>query len=129
MVTQSLTLAWVGNPSVTATVDVTSDGEDNRSIAVPGFTDAEVKIGWGANKLKSIYILSDLDVILQTNHNGTQAPDDLYQLKAGCPFVWYEDSGLDCPFDTSKAVNRIFLLNDNTADATVVIKTVIDATP
>lgn len=125
----TLSFGWQsgsGTP-LSASVVVSSEGEDNREVTVPLATnDVEVAIAFVLASLKSIYILSDKDVTLETN--SASAPDNTFALKANKPFVWYSDSGVLNPFLTNP-VTKFFFSNAGAANATVKIKCLKDSTP
>lgn len=127
-VQQVLSYGYAGengaNP-VTRQVTVTGDGENNRTVTVPGGETVQVAIAWLDGALKSIFVASDRDAILETNGQNTEAQDAI-PLTADHPFVWDALSGLTEQF--AGAVTTVYLTNNETDDATVVIRSVIDST-
>lgn len=116
-----------GAASVQGQVATVADAEDNRDIVVPPSTsNFAVALTLAFASLKSLFILSDQDVLLETNSGS--APDDTISLKAGVPFTWVASGGAANPFDAN--ITSLFLTNLHaTLSATVKIRIAQDATP
>lgn len=90
-----------------------------------GDTDKAVNFTLDVSTLKSIVILSDRALTLETN--SSSAPTNTIVLKAGVPYVWNTDS-----YDTCKItadVTSLFVTNGTGASARLQIDAVTDVTP
>lgn len=88
-------------------------------------TDLLVAFSLDVSAIKSIYILSDKAMTLETN-NGT-TPDDTISLLAGVPYIWNTDS-----YDTNKLTTDITALYMTTGSVGVAqfqLEVVTDPTP
>ncbi len=115
-ISHQLTLSWARNgESIAKVVTVTANGETNRDVTVPAnTTDMRVDIDLDADKIQSIYILSDLAVTIETN-SGT-VPGNTLNIAAGKPYIWYLGCGLVNPITTDVA-SSIYLTNASTTEA------------
>lgn len=125
----TLTRKWSSNGVVlTQDVVTTSDAEDNRDISVASdATDALVAFVADYDQIKALYIVSDQDVLLETNSGS--APGDSIALKANKPLIWQSSDGyFACPFTTN--VTALYLTNqsDPATAATVSIRMLVDST-
>ena len=112
--------------AVTHTEEVSADAEDNRDIAVPdSSTDLEVAITIDADQIKSLYIVSDQAVTLETNSGS--APDDTFSLVANKPLQWTTGDYHSNPITAD--VTSIFLTNSSGEAATVKVRLLQDSTP
>jgi hypothetical protein len=123
----NIDLTWSrGNETVNRRVTASADSETNNDIAVGATTtDKLVNIAIDVSELKSLYLSSDQDVLVQTN-DGT-SPDDVVTLKAGVPVIWYPDCGYASPL--TEDVTKIYLTNAGATAATVNIRVLQDSTP
>lgn len=123
----NIDLTWSrGNETVNQRVTASADSETNNDIAVAAATtDKLVNIAIDVSEVKSLFLLSDKDVTLQTNNGNT--PDNTITLKAGVPVIWYPDSGYSNPLTTD--VTKIYITNAGASDATVKIRVLQDSTP
>ena len=107
-------------------VVVETDGYDEREPVIDATTDdVEVALSLAVADAKMIYIVSDQDVLLETNSGS--AADDSFNLTAGQEMFWRDGSGVVCPFTTD--VTAFFFSNAGDVDANVVIRIAKDATP
>lgn len=63
--------------------------------------------------LQAIALCSDQDLLIETND--PVYPDQMLSLKAGIPFLWYQDCGHAIPF--SVPVNKFLISNSGGKDA------------
>ncbi|MFQ5414660.1 MAG: hypothetical protein ACE5E6_09405 [Phycisphaerae bacterium] len=87
-------------------------------------TDQQVNIAIDVSQLKSIYILSTQNILLETNNAAT--PTDTINLLANVPYMWDASS-----YFTNKItadVTKMFFTNSSGATATVKIETLEDVT-
>lgn len=88
-------------------------------------TDLEVNLALDVSEIKSLFILSSEDVLLETNSGSV--PDDTIDLKAGVPYVWNTDS-----YDANKLatdVTAFFITNSSGAAAQLQAEFIYDPTP
>lgn len=88
-------------------------------------TDDDVVLAIDVSALKSIIILSDQDVKIETNSGA--APDDTINLVADVPYIWNTDSYNACLLTTDVTV--IYVTNAGATAATLKIEALLDATP
>lgn len=128
MAQHSITRGWAqAGLSYQKTQNVVADSEVNADVAVPdSSTDLEALLPVDVSQVKSIFILSDQDVTLETNDGST--PADTIALKADVPLIWELSNGYyDCPF--SEDVTAMYFTNASGSAATVQIRTLQDLTP
>lgn len=103
-----------------------ASGEQNFSESVPtGQTDFDITAAIDVSAVKSFYLVSSQDVLVQTNDGTT--PDNDFTLEAGVPLVWNEDSYED--FELTVDVTMFYITNASGATATIQLRCVQDATP
>ncbi len=96
-------------------------------MAVPDATvDLQVNTDIDVSALKSLHMLSDQDVIVETNNAGT--PIDTISLKAGIPLIWDSVTGYFANPLTADVVD-LFITNASGAAATVTVRALQDVTP
>lgn len=88
-------------------------------------TDKEVACVLDVSEIKSIYISSDQDLLLETNINDGSV--DVISLKAGIPYIWHTDAYFVNILDTD--VTKLFLTNASGSTANFELRCVIDPTP
>ncbi|HUU97759.1 MAG TPA: hypothetical protein VM487_18645 [Phycisphaerae bacterium] len=89
-------------------------------------THAEIACVLATADIEAIYIVSDMDVTLDTN--ATDSPGTTISLLANQPYVWYSDSYYTNLLDAD--VTALFLSNDDTSStATFTLRAVYDPTP
>ncbi len=116
-----------GGETITQLSSESADSEDNRDITVPdATTDMQVDLAFVRARLKSLFILSDQAILLQTNDPMT--PIDTIALAANVPLVWSASSGAANPF-VNGDVTAVYLTNASGATATVKIRILKDGTP
>ena|ERR1051325_3916337 len=86
----TITTNWTNDGNgrtIRASVTRTNNAEDSLDLTVPGPSNP-LHIVWALKlaQLKSLYMLSDLDLTIKTNSNS--APDATVALKAGVPLAW-----------------------------------------
>lgn len=103
----------------------TAEGELEVSVAVPDeSTDLEVVLPINVEAAKTIALLSDQNLTIETNDGTT--PDDTINLIAGVPWIWHTDGPLAA---LSEDIASIFVTNASGEDATLQILSLFDATP
>lgn len=125
--THTLTLAWTRNgETLSKSVNVAVEGEQNLDVTVPGSTnDVQVAVEIDVSALKSVFIQSSETVTLETN--SSSAPNETITITKDKPLVWYEGCGWANPFATD--VTAIYLTRGSAGDAAVSIRFGYDATP
>ncbi len=101
--------------NVTGTVSIVADGMTSLDVTVPGSTtDQAASVSILTAKVKSLYMLSSVDLTVQTN-NGT-TPDNTFTLKAGVPYFWDGQSGyFSNPLSAN--ITTLYLTNAGTTAA------------
>lgn len=90
-----------------------------------GATNLQINVAIDVSALKSIYIVSDQAVTLETNDSGT--PDETISLLAGVPYEWQVGSYFTNLLETD--ITAIFITNASGATANVSLRALLDATP
>lgn len=96
------------------TKEAAAVGEFDETIA-NAVTDGPILVNIDVSQVKSIVLLSDKNVTLETNNAGT--PVDTIVLKANVPYIWHTDS-----YDTLKLtadVTTIFVTNASGSSARI----------
>jgi hypothetical protein len=124
-ITQSITQPG-GATGLTASNAYTADGKTSLEIPVPeDSTDLEVTVAIDFSQLVSLYMLSDVDMTIETNN--AEGTDDTITLAAGVPLIWNADAPNDNPFETD--VTAFFLTTATVGDGTFKAEILEDATP
>lgn len=114
-----------GNDVIDKTVVSASGAENNLDEAIPDAT-TDGLVAWACDltQMKSIYMVSDQDLSIDTNsaHPGT----DEFELKANEPLVWTENCGLANPF--SADVTALYVTNSSGSTANLKIRKLEDPT-
>lgn len=113
---------------VTAQFPITDNDEQALDVVVPpSTTDLQVDTFDFINaRLKSIFIVSDQDVTIETNSAG--APSNTIAIKANKPLVWYVGSYFANPF-TVDVTALFFTTGAIAASANVQMVKIMDPTP
>lgn len=125
-ITHTTRLTWTspGGVDITASVSESADAEQNRELAIAASTpDQQFDLDFAFADLKSIFMLADQDLTIETNDGTT--PDDTISLVAGVPFWWCDSSGLPNPF--SADISAIFVTNAEAETATLKIRALFDS--
>lgn len=127
MRTHTLIMGWAsGGDNLSKSVVQTADGETNLDIAVPdSSTDLLVAFVADVSQMKSLFLLSDKDVTIETNSGS--AADDTIDLKANVPVMWVDGGTLANPLTTD--VTALYITNASGSAATVNLRMLIDSTP
>lgn len=128
MPTHSLTRGWQRNSDITSKrQDITAEGEQTIEVPVSdSVADKQVDISIDVSEIKSLFLVSDQDVTIETNSDS--APDDTIALKANIPLIWENVSGYySNPLTTD--VTALFITNASGTDATVTLRVLEDVTP
>ncbi len=127
MPTHTFTSQWArGNDTLSHQVAKTADGEINLDVAVADeSTDLQAVVALDVSALKSLYIVSDQAVTIETNDG--LSPDDTLTLAAGVPIAWHDTDGTDNPLGTD--VTDLYFTNASGNDAIVKIRALQDVTP
>ena len=83
-----------------------------------------VSLAVDVSQIVGVYILSDQDLLLETNNSGT--PDDTLSLKAGVPYIWNADKPDALAFGTD--ITALFATNASSAAARLQIEILKDPT-
>jgi hypothetical protein len=123
------TLTWSltrGNENLSNSVAVANQGDVNIDVdQATNQTNTPIGLVLDVSQLKSLYILTSVDMTLKTN--STSAPDTTIALKSGKPFVWESSAGyFTNPFGSTD-VTVAYLTN--TTAGSFQLRAVVDATP
>lgn len=104
----------------------TGDGQISRSVAVADSeTDMLINFAVDVSQIKSIFIVSDQDLTLETNDGSS--PDDTLSLLADVPYVWHENSDYTNLLTTD--ITALYATNASGSAATLDIEALTDSTP
>jgi hypothetical protein len=122
----TLTLSWSrSGESISQSVTVEAAGEHNCNVTVPAATtDKRADIAIDVSEMKSLYIHSDQNVVIETNNATT--PANTLIIAANKPLIWFIGCGLTNPLTAD--VTAIFITNAGTSPANVRIRVLEDAT-
>lgn len=121
VLTQSVNIA--GN-TITKQNTYSGDARESRQIPVAADqTDKLVDFVLDVSEIKSLYMVSDQDLTVETNNGGS--PIDTFGLLAGKPLLWQNDSLHANPFSVD--VTALYLTN--TLACTFQLEVVFDSTP
>lgn len=102
------------------------DAQESRTIAIAdSVTDQLVNLTLDVSQIKSVYMVSDQDITVETNDGTT--PTDTINLKADVAVLWNADIGYSNPFTAD--VTALYLSNASGSAATFEMEIVHDATP
>ena len=127
-VTHTIEKNWKGaGREIKTSKNYTSDASQTISgVSVPDSSaDFFVEIAIDVSEIKSIFILSDVDMTLETNDGAT--PIDTINLKAGIPYIWHTDSYFTNILDTD--VTGLYLTTGSVGVGTFELEVVTDPTP
>ena len=94
-------------------------------VVADATADQEVVISIDKSQIKAIFMLSSVDVLIETNSSAGTA--DLINLKAGEPYIWFTDS-LDTNLITQD-VTAMFLTTGSVGVGRFQLEVVYDSTP
>lgn len=124
-ITQSITQPG-GAAGLSAANAYTGDGKSSREIPVPeDSTDLEVAVAIDFSQLVNIFMLSDVDMTVETN--SATVPDDTITLSAGVPLIWNADAPNSNPFTAD--VTAFFLTTGAVGAGTFKAEILQDSTP
>jgi hypothetical protein len=125
--THTISNSWNdGQNTISGSGSQTSEQEHNTDTTVPASTNNHpVDVAFNFADLKSLFILSTQDMLLETNNSTT--PDDTISLKANIPYTWQSNGYGANPFDAN--VTRFFFTNATATAATLQIRMLLDPTP
>lgn len=115
--------------AVTKKVSVTGDANEGLDVTIAGLaTDTLVNVAFTQAGLKSIYIVTDQDLSLETNATN-HASGDIIALSANKPLQWY--TGGPVPLTTwfNFDVTKFYFTNAGATAANVTIRILRDSTP
>jgi hypothetical protein len=116
----------VGSGSVGGSVTKNAGARVSLDVDVANaVTNGEHILPINVSQVKSFFIVSDKDVLIETNDGTT--PDDTLTLLAGIPYEWYEGSA--ATFELGTDVTSIFITNASGATARIQLEFIYDPTP
>lgn len=126
-VTHTLHQNWVnGSRAIASSKNYTGNASNTLDETIAdSSTDFEIAFTLDVSAIKSIYILSDQAITLETNNGG--APADTLTLVAGHPYIWNTDSEFTNLLATD--ITALFITNASGATATLKLEVVFDPTP
>lgn len=124
--THRITQSVAGGKPVTKENDYSGSGQLSIDETIAeSTTDGLVVMSLDVSQIKSVYIVSTVDMLLETNSGST--PDDTISLVAGVPYVWTTDS-----YDSNLLatdITAIYLTNTSGGSGNFTLECVYDATP
>jgi hypothetical protein len=126
--THTFTETWSnGGSPVSKATEVAAGQEINIDETVTGnSTDLQINVGIDVSALKSLFMLCDRDITIQTNDGSS--PDDTISLKANKPLIWRASEAYFAnPLTVD--VTEIFVTLAAGDDATLKIRALVDPTP
>lgn len=132
MFTRTLNFNFLGGDAITKAVNITGGLALDIDETIPS---GSTNLALGAScaidvsQLKLLYIVSDQDLVLETNSGGS--PVNVFTLAAGVPFAWH--SGMPALRDTAGTavttdITGLFATVAGATDAILQIRTLIDPT-
>lgn len=116
----------VGQGSVGGSVTKNAGARFSMDVDVAnGVTNGQHVLPMDVSQIKSFFILSDKNVLIETNSGSS--PDDTLTLLAGIPYEWYEGSA--AAFELGTDVTAIYITNASGATARIQIEFIYDPTP
>ena len=114
--------------AVTKQKTITSGAGHPISESIPAGS-ADLLVAWTCDitALKSLFIASDQDLLIETNESASADAADRLFLKANQPVDWMENDVMDHPF--SEDVTVLYVTNSGDDDAQLEIRSLEDATP
>ncbi len=115
-------------PSGVSSVSNTYTGSSITSIdetVAHGATNFQINVAIDVSTIKSIFILSDQNVTLETNSGSS--PAETISLVANVPYVWHTNSYFTNLLATD--ITAIFITNASGSTAAITLRVLQDATP
>jgi len=129
-ITHTVTSTWSASndTNLSASVALSGDGSDSRSLTIVDTTDGqEIDISWTNANLKSLFILASRAMTLFSNVDGGAGNDTLV-LVANVPKIFQSGGGQVNPFITAN-VTKLFVDNLSGGNGTLEIRVLVDSTP
>ncbi len=92
--------------------------------SIPVANNVAVSLAVDVSQIKGVYILSDQDLLLETNNSSS--PDNTLNLSAGVPYTWNEDKPYALAFTTD--ITSLFATNASSGAARLQIEILKDPT-
>lgn len=123
-ITRSVSSA--GGRSINKSNTYSADGLEAREVSIAdSVTDQLVNFTLDVSELKSIYMVSDQDLTVETNDSA--APQETISLLADKPLLWQHDSYFAIPFAGN--ITKLYLTNSSGSTAIFNLEVVHDSTP
>ena len=125
--THTIEVNWKGaGREIKTSKNYTGNAQQSIVESVPDSSaDFFVAFSLDVSEIKSIFILSSVDMTLETNDGAT--PIDTINLKAGKPYIWHTDGYFTNLLTTD--VTALYLTNASGGVATFELEVVTDPTP
>ncbi len=116
--------------NISKTITKSADAESNIDASIPNGADQLVAFTLDVSQLKGLYIVSDQDVVIETNSSSSAV--NVFTMTAGVPFVWVQGS-MPALRDTAATavtvdITALYVTNASGTSATVQIRALIDPT-
>ena len=125
--THTIAKNWKGaGREILSSKKYTGNAQQSISESVPdSSSDFFVAFSCDVSEIKSIFILSAVDMTLETNDGAT--PIDTINLKAGIPYIWHTDSYFTNLLGTD--VTALYLTTGSVGAGTFQLEVITDPTP
>lgn len=125
---QTISVTTPSGP-VSQAVRYTADAQDELEVTIgAGLTDVLVNLAFTLAGLKSLYLLSDVAVTLETNATNHAGGDEI-SILANDPLDWRASSYVPIATFLTADVTKMYFTNATTDAATVKIRVLRDSTP
>lgn len=124
--THTIGRSWAsGGLSLSSSKAYSASAEYNFTEAILAVADTEVACVLDVSEIKSVFIVCDEDIKMETNNGG--APDETIDLLADEPYVWHTDAYFANEFGVN--ITALFFTNTSGNTATVQFRCLVDSTP
>lgn len=113
------TLAYAVSCNQIGPISFTNTGTNNQNISedVAGSTtDHEFDVVFTEASLKSVFLITTVDMTVKTNATSGGGTEQVFTFKAGVPMIWDSNSPITNPFTSD--VTKFYLTNAGTVAGT-----------
>jgi hypothetical protein len=113
-----------GYTPITQATTLTADLRLTFNMSVPIANDQLVALAIDVSQVKAIVILSDQDLLLETN--SSSSPAQTLSLKANVPYFWYTNKPVAMVFSTD--ITALYITNASASAAAFKMEILVDPT-
>jgi hypothetical protein len=114
----------IGGVTITEQNTLTAGQKISIDEAVAIANDVLIAMSVDVSQVKSVYILCDQDVLLETN--SSSSPAQTLSLKAGIPYIWYTNKYSALVFSTD--ITALYVTNATASVANLQLEILTDPT-